>query len=307
VTRIHKYPILRNYALSAVSTVCRSNKGIIESVSVYDLRLCEKVYSYRQQSSLKSDENDLDLLTSIKENGLLYPLLVTIIENQFQVLAGRRRLNACKKLGWRKVLCNIVEVTEKEAYEISLIENIHVHKIDPLEEAEAFKKYVFDYGWGGISELSSKISKSKSYIVKRIKLLNLPENAISYLDQGLIAPSIAEELLSVHDKGLQSELAELIREKRLSKSRVRNMITNIGKVPADFNGIYPSEKKFMDIDRKAQRSFEQAITALRLAMTKISSIAEENEENWIMFERLMHHKILLHQQIDLLLKDKRKL
>ncbi|MBD0359401.1 MAG: hypothetical protein ICV56_01640, partial [Nitrososphaeraceae archaeon] len=67
---------------------------------------------------------------------------------------------------------------DKELFEISLIENIQRKNLNPIEEAQSFKDYVVTYGWGGISELSSKIGKSIAYIDKRIKLLGLPQNII---------------------------------------------------------------------------------------------------------------------------------
>jgi ParB family transcriptional regulator, chromosome partitioning protein len=77
-------------------------------------------------------------------------------------------------LGWRKIICHILEIGDKDAFEISLIENIHRKSLDPLEEAEAFKEYVISFGWGGISDLAAKIGKSISYVDRRIRLLRLP-------------------------------------------------------------------------------------------------------------------------------------
>ena len=74
--------------------------------------------------------------------------------DSFEVVVGMRRYNACKCLGWKKSLCHIVELDDKEAFEFALTENIQRKTIDPLEEAHAFKAYVQDFGWGGISELS---------------------------------------------------------------------------------------------------------------------------------------------------------
>ncbi|MDR4492311.1 MAG: ParB/RepB/Spo0J family partition protein [Candidatus Nitrosocosmicus sp.] len=312
-------------SLSSFYISSTSNKGLIENISISKIVVSEKCYSYRQEISeeifvnLSSYNYDYDrsgdykdLCDSISQNGLLYPLIVRMVEDCYELLAGRRRLIACKRLGWRKVLCNVIEATDKEAYEISLIENIHTRKIDTIEEAEAFRRYVFEYGWGGISELASKINKSKSYITKKIKMLDLPENVLSFVNNGVVSPTVAEELLSVDDKTKQSQLAQMIKDKQLSKSKVRELVTEFKEADNydyDFTGTYSNaqETRIIDIDKKAHRSFEQAITALRLAMNKLSTIIEDNEDNWIIYERLMHSKLSLHQQIDLLIKDRKKL
>jgi ParB family chromosome partitioning protein len=75
-------------------------------------------------------------------------------------------------LGWRKIISHIVELTDKEAFEITLTENVQKKTLNPIDEALAYKRYIKDYGWGGMSELARKLGKSVSYISKRINLLD---------------------------------------------------------------------------------------------------------------------------------------
>ena len=79
---------------------------------------------------------------------------------------------------WRKIPWHIVELDDKKAFEYSLVENIQRQTLSVIEEAEAFKVYVADFGWGSVSELARKIGKSPSYITKRINLLDLPTDVI---------------------------------------------------------------------------------------------------------------------------------
>jgi ParB family transcriptional regulator, chromosome partitioning protein len=105
------------------------------------------------------------LADSIDRIGLLHPVVVRITgEGSFEIVAGNRRYDACKKLGWRKILCHIVELDDKASFEVALVENIQRHTLDPIEEAFAFKKYVSEFGWGGVSDLAQKISKSPSKV-----------------------------------------------------------------------------------------------------------------------------------------------
>src|SRR5919202_6521046 len=104
-----------------------------------------------------SDATSIGLAQSIKEKGLLQPILVRIKESYFEIVSGNRRYHACKSLRWRKIICHVLELDDKDAFEISLIENIQRKTLDPKEEAQAFKSYIMDHGWGGISHLAAKI------------------------------------------------------------------------------------------------------------------------------------------------------
>ena len=122
------------------------------------------------------DHYEIDsLVTSIKEHGLLQAILIRPYQNGFEIVAGHRRFHACKSLRWRHIPCKIRELSDKQAFEIQLTENIQRKSMNSLEEAEAFRKYVQDLGWGGITELSRKIGKSEEYVSHRIQLLKLPQ------------------------------------------------------------------------------------------------------------------------------------
>jgi len=94
---------------------------------------------------------------------------------------------------YAKIACHIIELDDKQAFEVSLIENLQRKTLGPLDEASAFKAYVSDFGWGGVSELSLKIGKSISYIIKRIKLLNLPIDIQNSIINHTLDTSTAEE------------------------------------------------------------------------------------------------------------------
>jgi ParB family transcriptional regulator, chromosome partitioning protein len=249
-----------------------------------------------------------DLTCSIKEKGLLQPIVVRAKGKYYEIVAGNRRYKACTTLGWRKIVCHVVELTDKEAFEVSLIENIQRKNIDPIEEAHAFKNYVLAFGWGGISELSAKIGKSVSYIDKIIRLLDLPDDILDSISKFEINRSTAEELLSIRDNHRQSKLAKIIRERRLSSRQVRELVKDHKEGSVyDFDEKCSFQEKFVDIDRNTQKSFDKSIVALRVAMNTLSTIMEYIEDNWIVYETLMQHKNMLHTQIDLLIKEKRKL
>ena len=275
--------------------------GVIEDVEVGRIRPSSSCYRLIQT---EMDE----LICSIKEKGLLQPIVIRSKGKYYEIVAGNRRYKACTTLGWRKIVCHVVELTDKEAFEVSLIENMQRRNMDPIEEAHAFKNYVLTFGWGGISELAAKIGKSVSYVDKRIRLLELPNDILDSIFKFEINKSAAEELLSIRDNQRQSKLAQIIREKRLSSRQARELVKNMedGSI-YDFDEKWTFREKFVDIDRKTQKSFDKSIVALRVAMNTLSTIMEYIEDNWIVYETLMQHKNMLHTQIDLLIKEKRKL
>jgi ParB family transcriptional regulator, chromosome partitioning protein len=273
--------------------------GIIEDVDIYRIR--QPPEYYRSSSS-----NLSELANSIKRKGLLQPVIVrTKQDGYFEIVAGNRRLQACKSLGWRKIICHIIELDDKQAFEISLIENIQRESITPIEEAYAFKTYVSELGWGGISDLAAKIGKSISYVDKRLKLLELPPEVLEGIFNSTISTSVAEELSFIDDASKQIEFAKMASRKKLS-SREARILAKRFKDSSDFDQDLPLVT-LADIYERAQRSFDKSITALKIAMNKLSTIIEQTEDNWVVYEALMQHKAMLSAQIDLLIKEKKKL
>ena len=286
--------------MSKLANTSSAILGVIEDVDIHSIRLSPR--------PIRSNLVGIDALAnSIKQKGLLQPILVRTKEDLFEIVAGNRRYYACKNLGWRKILCHIIELDEKEAFEISIIENIQRKTLSSLEEAHAFKLYVNDFGWGGVSDLALKLGKSISYVTKRMKLLGLPSDILNSIDNSTLDISIAEELFCVKDKLKQSELAELISKRNLSLRKARHLIKNVNNnfCSSTMNQFF-SEARHRDPSDVAQRSFDKSIIALRIAINKLSSIIEDNESNWIVYDTLMQHKNMLNSQIDLLIKQKKK-
>lgn len=287
--------------MQKIHSTSNSVIGVLENVDISKI----KPFKYYYRNNLHEDMHEL--CYSIKEKGLLQPIIVRMTDDsKYEIVAGTRRYNACKMLGWRKILCHVVELDDKDAFEVSLMENIHSKNLNPIDEARAFKDYVSTYGWGGISELATKLGKSASYIDKRIRMLTFPENIIQSISNNEIKPSLAEELLPIKEKEHQSKLAELIKKRKLSSRQVR-MLKDEMKNSEHPEEIFDFTTKIVDIDARTQKSFDKAIIAVRVAMNKLAYIIEDVEDNWTVYEILMQHKNMLHSQIDILLKEKKKI
>jgi ParB family chromosome partitioning protein len=182
----------------------------------------------------------------------------------------------------------------------------------PMEEARAFKMYVSKSGWGGASELAQKLGKSVSYVTKRIALLDLPQTIIDAISKSTISPSIAEELYSISDDSKKSQLAELVSKRHLSLRKVREMIKDFdahddyfyGSICNKNSNTNSNNDRYEEV-RKAQRLIDKSIIAVKIALSKVGAIMEEAEDDWPLSEILMQHKNMLHDQIDILLKEKR--
>jgi ParB family transcriptional regulator, chromosome partitioning protein len=274
------------------------------SVLSYDLNISELRPPLNQ---IREVENLNDLMRSILEKGLLQPIIVRMINNNinYEIVAGSRRYSACKKLGWKKIPCQIVDITDMEAFEISIVENVQRKTLNPIDEAKAFKKYVYDNGWGSVSELATKLGKSVAYITKRIMLLDLPSEVTKAINENLLGPSIAEELFSIKKEDEKSKVAKLIIEKHMTINNVRIMVKELMMPDMDSNDESEIVMNKVDDNIRA-RSFERTIISLKIAMNRIVSIIDDAEDDWILYEMLMQHKRRLHEQIDILIKQRKK-
>jgi ParB family transcriptional regulator, chromosome partitioning protein len=275
--------------------------GIIEEIEIHRIK-------HPEISFYGADRTETpELVYSIRQNGLLNPIIVRTRGDFFEIIAGCRRYNACRKLGVRKIICHVVELDDKSAFEVSLIENIQRRNLDPIEEARAFRSYVSDRGWGGLTELASKISKSTAYICKRLSLLELSEELLEQVSSGRIYPSTAEELISLKDSNERHRITGMVIKNGYSSRQTRQLVKANQVEPDSDYGLISYQDKIVDLELKAARSFDKSITALKIAMSKISSIAEAVEDNWIIYEILLQHKNMLNAQIDVLIREKKKL
>ena len=272
--------------------------GVIEDLPISEIKL--------PINQLRSQQNLDELSISIAQKGLLQPIIVRTVDNKpfYEIVAGCRRYLACKKIGRRKVTCEITDLNDKEAFEVSIIENVQRMTLAAMDEAKAFKTYVSDYGWGGVSELAAKLGKSVSYVTKRIMLLNLPKEVKDSIIECTLSPSVAQELIYLQNGEDSTHLAKLIVNRHLTTKNVRKMVMGMNN---DKNIEEPFVEHITLDSVKKQRSFDKTIITLRIAMNRIGNIINEVDDDWIIHETLMQHKRRLHEQIDVLIKQRKKM
>jgi ParB family transcriptional regulator, chromosome partitioning protein len=250
-----------------------------------------------------------ELAASIRQHGLIQPITVRPVENGFEIVAGHRRFKACKLLRWRVIPAMVRSLSDQDAFEIQLIENIHRMTMDPIEEAEAFKKYILDYGWGGVSQLSRVISKSEQFVSSRIQLLRLPKEIIDNISQNKLKVSHAMELLNLNDED-QKFITSVVLNKNLSVQSVREIVRHVkqgeqvlNQDPIDnFNEETNGNNNRSTM--KQIRLLKKTLLSLRISLTRIDSLIDEANRRLDASERieivskLMQFRLKIHSMID---------
>jgi ParB family chromosome partitioning protein len=264
-------------------------------------------FAVRDKFQRYSEDNE-SLVTSIREHGLIQPILIRPLSHGFEIVAGHRRYQACKSLRWRFIPCKIREMTDKQAFEIQLSENIQRKSMDPIEEAEAFRRYVIDFGWGGVSDLAKKIGKSEEYVSHRIQLLKLPDEIKKKIASQLLNVSRAIEISAIPIEK-QSQIVGEIIENNLSVKRIRElkMILRDNVTEDCTNKELVNTKNHIS---KSLKITKKASLSLKVNLARIDNLIEEAqisiepENRTEITNFLMELRIRIHELIDDTIKFK---
>jgi len=176
----------------------------------------EEIVPNRSQPRKHFDESKLqELAESIKEKGILEPLIVRRVDGGYELIVGERRWRAAQKAGLKEVPVLVKEIEGREVLEFSLIENLQREDLNPIEEAEAFKRLIEEFNLSQ-GELATRIGKDRTTIANVLRLLKLPSEIRNHLLQNRITSGHARAILSLETKEKQKELCALIIQKGLS-------------------------------------------------------------------------------------------
>ncbi|MBS6184456.1 MAG: ParB/RepB/Spo0J family partition protein [Clostridium celatum] len=176
------------------------------------------------------DEKILELAESIKSNGIIQPLVLKKVDDEYIIVAGERRWRAAKSIGLKEVPAIVMNLTEKQILEISLIENIQREDLNSIEEALAYKKLINDFNLTQ-EELSKRIGKSRVTITNTLRLLNLSEDVQQYIIEGVISEGHGRALLGITDSKVQCELAQSVIDDKLSVRELELLIRKLKTSP----------------------------------------------------------------------------
>ena len=184
----------------------------------------------RQPRRSFDDESIAELADSIKEHGLIQPLVVKPVGKYYEIIAGERRWRACKEAGIKEVPVVIREFDDQETLEVSIIENIQRENLKPLDEANAYRRLAEEFGLTQ-EEIAKKVSKSRAAVANSMRLLNLDPSVGSMLNDGIISSGHARAILSIENPQLQSTAAKQVIAKGLSVRETEKLVKKL-KMPA---------------------------------------------------------------------------
>ena len=178
----------------------------------------------REQPRKEFDEDALlELADSIKQYGILQPLIVQKRKDYYEIIAGERRWRAAKKAGLKEVPVIIREYTDQQVVEISLIENIQRENLNPIEEAMAFKKLLEEFNLTQ-DEVAERVSKSRTAVTNSMRLLKLSEKVQQMIVDEMITTGHARALLALDDEEQQYTLANKIFDEKLSVRETEKLV-----------------------------------------------------------------------------------
>ena len=195
-----------------------------EQEAVNDIKISLIEANPNQPRKIFEDDKLAELAASIREHGVVQPIIVRPIEGgNYQLIAGERRWRAALLLGLKKIPAVVKHISEAEAREISLVENLQREDLNPLEEAEAYRELLQGYAFTQ-EGLAKRMGKSRPYIANALRLLGLSEELKQKVRQGALTTGHAKVLLGVTDVEERDQLGQTIAEKRLSVREAEQLV-----------------------------------------------------------------------------------
>ena len=207
----------------------KTQKDQVEAVKPDTMMDINKVEPNREQPRKNFDEDALlELSESIKQFGVIQPLIVQDRKTYYEIIAGERRWRAAKMAGLKEVPVIIKNYTEQEIMEISLIENIQREDLNPIEEALAYKKLLTEFNLKQ-DEVAERVSKSRTAVTNSMRLLKLNEKVQQMLIDDMLSTGHARALLSIEDADEQYNLAQQIFDEKMSVRDVEKLVKKLQK------------------------------------------------------------------------------
>ena len=216
----------------------------------------------REQPRKKFDEDALlELAESIKQYGVLQPLLVQKRQDYYEIIAGERRWRAAKIAGLKEIPVIIREFSDQEIVEIALIENIQREDLNPIEEAQAYKRLLTEFKLKQ-DEVAERVSKSRTAVTNSMRLLKLDSRVQQMLIDDMLTTGHARALLSIEDGEMQWKIANQIFDEKMSVREVEKLMKSLQKEKTE----KPQKKAdaytyaYQDIEEKMQAILGPRVT-----------------------------------------------
>lgn len=209
---------------SLIPSYIKNNNNL--NTTLHEIDINSININVNQPRKFFDEDSIISLSESIKTHGVIQPLIVSLVNGSYVIVAGERRYRAAKYLNFKFLPCIIIEKSDREILEISLIENIQREDLNPIEEARAFKKLIDDFNMTQ-ELLSNKLSISRTSVTNKLRLLKLPNIVQEYLINYDISESHAKILLALKNEQLQIEISNKIIDENLNVRQTEKIVQSI--------------------------------------------------------------------------------
>lgn len=259
---------------------------------VKKLKINEIEPNKEQARKLFDEEAIEDLASSIKEYGVIQPIIVSKKDNYYEIIAGERRWRASKKAGLSEIPAIVRDDNDQRNKEISLIENIQREDLNPIEEAQAYKRLLTEFNLKQ-DEVAERVAKSRTAVTNSMRLLKLCDNVQQMIIDGMISTGHARALISIEDPEQQYTVAQQIFDEKLSVRDVEKLVKNLNQPPKVKKAI-TTDKSLEAVYQNIEENLKQKLS------TKVSITPKGNGTGKIEIEFYSHED--LEKLMDLLSK-----
>ena len=239
-----------------VSDISAPQSGVLE-ILVSQI----KTNKYQPRTDFKQDKLN-DLMNSIKEKGVVQPVLARKTPDGYELIAGERRLRAAKVLGLEKMPAIVKSVADVDMLEISLIENIQREELNPIEEANAFQKFVTDFSFTQ-ERIATALGKDRSTIANTLRLLSLPGKVRDFISKGSITAGHAKALLSLPSDNEQLRVCNLVVKKGMSVRETESLVSRRVNGGTAKKTVLNKDHGLVDIENQLQSLFGTRVKILQ--------------------------------------------
>ena len=231
----------------------------------------DEIHPNKGQPRKRFKEDELEeLADSIRQNGVLQPLLVRKVGSSYEIVAGERRYQAAQRAGLKELPVIIREISDDEVFKLALIENLQRSDLSPLEEANGYRQLIKERGLTQ-EELAKILSKSRSTITNTLRLLDLPEEVQRLVEEGELTAGHARAILAVPSEEGRIALAQKVVEERLSVRQTESLAS-----------MFSVSEETTERPRREPlpQSFKRAARQIRLALdtnVKVKNVRGKNK------------------------------
>jgi len=204
--------------------------GILKEDRYAEVEIDKVKPSFQQPRTIFDDQSIEELAQSIRETGIIQPILVVPEDDHYRIVVGERRWRAAQKAGLRSIPAIVRNLTREKQLEIQLIENIHREDLNPLEIARAFQQLSSELGLTQ-QEIADRVGKDRASVANYLRLLKLPEEIKNYLLEGKLSMGQARAILALEETELQLQAARQVVEKQLSVRETEKLVQRYGENP----------------------------------------------------------------------------